>query len=146
MIAKRADSPYTCRPFRDWLKFKCVRDQELVIGGYTAPKGSRIGFGAVLVGYFDGPDFVGMPARWAPASTRPFSPACTAGDASPREQEHSPFTRGRGVREQDVHWVEPQLVAQVGFTEWTADGQLRHPRFQGLRRDKDPADVMREMP
>ena len=62
------------------------------------------------------------------------------------ERPEPPFEPVRGLPRSGVHWVEPRLVAQVGFTEWTADGQLRHPRFQGLRRDKDPADVVREMP
>jgi bifunctional non-homologous end joining protein LigD len=62
------------------------------------------------------------------------------------ERQEPPFEPVRGLPRSGVHWVNPRLVVQVGFTEWTADGQLRHPRFQGLRRDKDPADVVREMP
>jgi bifunctional non-homologous end joining protein LigD len=62
------------------------------------------------------------------------------------ERPEPPFEPVRGLPKSGVHWVEPRLVAQVGFTEWTGDGQLRHPRFQGLRRDKNPADVVREMP
>jgi DNA ligase D-like protein (predicted ligase) len=141
VIAKRADSPYAAGRSRDWLKFKCVRDQELVIGGYTAPKGSRIDFGALLVGYFDGDDFV-----YAGKVGTGFN-ASVLNDLHARmrrlEQEHSPFTRGR-VRERDVHWVEPRLVAQIGFTEWTRDGLLRHPRYTGLRDDKNAREVVRE--
>ena len=141
VIAKRADSPYAAGRSHDWLKFKCVRDQELVIGGYTAPKGSRIEFGALLVGYFDGDDFV-----YAGKVGTGFN-ASVLTDLHARmqslEREQSPFTRGR-VRERDVHWVEPRLVAQIGFTEWTRDGLLRHPRYTGLRNDKNARDVVRE--
>ena len=62
------------------------------------------------------------------------------------EQDHSPFSQGRPAGERGVHWVRPQLVGQVAFTEWTGDGQLRHPSFQGVRDDKDPRDVVREAP
>ena len=62
------------------------------------------------------------------------------------ERPEPPFEPVRGLPRSGVHWVEPRLVAQVGFTEWTADGQLRHPRFQGLRRDKNPADVTSQAP
>jgi bifunctional non-homologous end joining protein LigD len=141
VIAKRADAPYTAGRSRDWLKFKCVRDQEFVIGGYTAPKGSRVAFGALLVGYYDGSDFV-----YAGKVGTGFDTA-TLRELYARmhrvEREHSPFTRGR-VRERDVHWVEPRIVVQIGFTEWTRDGLLRHPRYTGLRTDKDAGDVVRE--
>jgi DNA ligase D-like protein (predicted ligase) len=141
VIAKRADSPYRSGRSGDWLKFKCVRDQELVIGGYTAPKGSRVAFGALLVGYFDGDDFV-----FAGKVGTGFSTA-TLRDLHARlrriEQDASPFTRGR-IRERDVHWVAPELVAQIGFTEWTRDGLLRHPRYTGLRTDKAAREVVRE--
>jgi DNA ligase D-like protein (predicted ligase) len=141
VIAKRADSPYRSGRSGDWLKFKCVRDQELVIGGYTAPKGSRVAFGALLVGYFDGDDFV-----FAGKVGTGFSTA-TLRDLHARlrriEQDASPFIRGR-IRERDVHWVAPELVAQIGFTEWTRDGLLRHPRYTGLRTDKAAREVVRE--
>jgi bifunctional non-homologous end joining protein LigD len=141
VIAKRADSLYRSGRSGDWLKFKCVRDQELVVGGFTAPKGSRVAFGALLVGYFDGADFV-----YAGKVGTGFDDA-TLRDLHARlqriEQDSSPFTRGR-IRERDVHWVKPQLVAQIGFTEWTRDGLLRHPRYLGLRMDKTAGEVVRE--
>jgi bifunctional non-homologous end joining protein LigD len=141
VIAKRADAPYLSGRSRDWLKFKCVRDQELVIGGFTEPKGSRVGFGALLVGYHAGADFVyaGKVGTGFDASLLRSLHA----RLQRLEQADSPFTRGR-VREKDVHWVRPELVAQIGFTEWTRDGMLRHPRFSGLRTDKDARDVVRE--
>jgi DNA ligase D-like protein (predicted ligase) len=141
VIAKRADSPYVAGRSRDWLKFKCVRDQELVIGGYTAPKGSRVGFGALLVGYYDGADFVYAGKVGTGFDTSVLNDLLARMQRI--EQQHSPFTRGR-VGERDVHWVKPQLVAQLGFTEWTRDGLLRHPRYLGLRTDKAARDVVRE--
>ena len=141
VIAKLADAPYVGRRSPNWLKFKCVRDQEFVIGGYTAPKGSRIGFGALLVGYYDGRDLVyagKVGTGFDDATLRKLHKRLSA-----IEQDRSPFTRGL-VREAGTHWVQPELVAQVGFTEWTRDGKLRHPRYTGLRTDKDPSDVVRE--
>lgn len=141
VIAKLADAPYTGRRSPNWLKFKCVRDQEFVIGGYTAPKGSRIGLGALLVGYYDGGDLVyagKVGTGFDEATLRSLHNRLSA-----IEQDSSPFDRG-SVRETGIHWVRPELVAQVGFTEWTRDGKLRHPRYTGLRTDKDPGDVVRE--
>jgi bifunctional non-homologous end joining protein LigD len=141
VIAKRADSPYRSGRSGDWLKFKCVRDQELVVGGFTAPKGTRVAFGALLVGYYDGPDLV-----YAGKVGTGFD-AKTLHDLYDRmgalQRPTSPFARGQ-VRERDVHWVEPQLVAEIGFTEWTRDGLLRHPRYLGLRTDKNASEVVRE--
>lgn len=141
VIAKRADSVYVAGRSHDWLKFKCVHDQELVIGGYTSPKGSRLDFGALLVGYYDGPEFVYAGKVGTGFDTAELNDLHARMRALP--QERSPFTQGH-VHEEDVHWVEPQLVAQIGFTEWTRDGLLRHPRYTGLRIDKDPRDVVRE--
>jgi bifunctional non-homologous end joining protein LigD len=141
VIAKRADSPYRSGRSRDWLKFKCVRDQELVIGGYTAPKGSRAEFGALLVGYYEGADFV-----YAGKVGTGFDRS-TLRDLHARmrklQRDTSPFTRGR-IRERDVRWVAPRLVVQIGFGEWTREGLLRHPRYEGLRTDKDASAVVRE--
>jgi ATP-dependent DNA ligase len=139
VIAKRADAPYVSGRSRDWLKFKCVLDQELVIGGWTEPKGSRIGLGALLVGYYDGETLV-YGTGFGEAVLRSLTT-----DLQARETERTPFGRGR-VRERAVHWSRPELVAQIGFSEWTRDGMLRHPRFLGLRTDKDPARVVRERP
>jgi bifunctional non-homologous end joining protein LigD len=143
VIAKRASAPYVGRRSADWLKFKCVADQELVIGGWTDPRGSRTGLGALLVGHFED----GM-LRYAGKVGTGYN-AATLADLrrrlDPLEREDPPFDRGELPRK-DVHWVEPRLVAQVGFTEWTGDGRLRHPRFRGLRQDKRPRDVVRERP
>jgi bifunctional non-homologous end joining protein LigD len=144
VIAKRADAPYRPGRSKDWLKFKCVRNQELVIGGFTDPKGSRAAFGALLVGYFDGDDFV-----YAGKVGTGFDDKMLR-DLHQRmtriERSTPPFTRGRlrVPRDGSMHFVEPELVAQFGFTEWTRDGMLRHPRYEGLRDDKAAREVVRE--
>jgi bifunctional non-homologous end joining protein LigD len=141
VIAKRAAAPYSGGRSKDWLKFKCVRDQEFVIGGWTAPKGSRTGFGALLLGYYDDGTFV-----YAGKVGTGFDTAMLrklTGELTRLEREVSPFDRN-AVRERDVRWASPELVAQIGFTEWTRDGMLRHPRFLGLRNDKRAREVVRE--
>jgi bifunctional non-homologous end joining protein LigD len=140
VIAKRADSPYTHGRSRDWLKFKCSAEQELVIGGYTPPKGSRTDLGALLLGYFERGRL-----RYAGKVGTGFSRAALrdlAGRLEPLRRDESPFADE--VRERGSTWVEPRLVAQVGFSEWTRDGRLRHPRFLGLREDKSAEEVVRE--
>ncbi len=141
LIAKRADSQYVSRRSRDWLKFKCTNRQEFVLGGYTDPKGSRPEFGALLVGYYEGGKL-----RYAGKVGTGFTEE-TLRELGKRlaalKTESSPFSEPvqplRGV-----HWVKPKLVAEVGFTEWTNDGKLRHPRFLGLRTDKEAEEVVRE--
>ena len=140
LIAKRATAPYTHGRSRDWLKFKCSAEQELVIGGYTAPRGSRTELGALLLGYFAGNEL-----RYAGKVGTGFTQAMLhelASKLTPLRRDQSPF--GDEIRERSVTWVAPQLVAQVGFSEWTRDGRLRHPRFLGLRDDKAARDVIRE--
>jgi bifunctional non-homologous end joining protein LigD len=142
VIAKRADSPYVGRRSRDWLKWKCDMEQELVVGGYTAPKGSRIELGALLVGYWEDGRL-----RYAGKVGTGFGRDTLrdlAARLAPLRREDSPFADAPRLR--SATWVEPELVAQVGFTEWTRYGRLRHPRFVGLREDKDPRDVVRERP
>ncbi len=140
LIAKRADAPYRSGRSRDWLKLKCVHGQELVVGGFTEPRGARSGFGALLVGYHDdgGLRYAGKVGTGYDVATLRSLRARLDGLV----RSDSPFDDL--VRERGVTWVEPALVAQVGFSEWTRDGRLRHPRFEGLREDKDPADVVRE--
>jgi DNA ligase D-like protein (predicted ligase) len=145
IIAKRADAPYASGRSGDWLKLKCVADQELVIGGFTDPRGSRAGFGALLVGHYDdgGLAYAGkVGTGYNELLLRDLR-----SELDRLSQADPPFTRNlENLPQKDVHWVEPVLVAQVGFAEWTRDGRLRHPRFQGLRRDKDPREVIRERP
>ena len=144
VIAKRADSPYRSTRSSDWRKLKCHAEQELVIGGYTAPQGARTDFGALLVGYWEderlryaGKVGTGFDQAETRAARRA---ACASSSAATR-----PFADVRPVP-RGTHWVEPELVAQVGFTEWTRDGRLRHPRFLGLRDDKPAREVVRERP
>jgi bifunctional non-homologous end joining protein LigD len=142
VIAKRADSPYRATRSRDWLKLKCEAGQELVIGGFTAPKGSRSDFGALLLGYFrDGA------LRYAGKVGTGFDQELL-GSLGRRlrdlRRETSPFADASAIRERGVTWVRPTLVAQIGFTEWTSAGRLRHPRFLGLRDDKAATEVVRE--
>jgi bifunctional non-homologous end joining protein LigD len=142
VIAKRASSPYVHRRSRDWLKFKCVAEQELVIGGWTDPEGGRTDFGALLVGYYQDGALV-----YAGKVGTGYDEA-TLRDLGARlrrlARSSSPFKRGRPP-ERGTHWVQPKLVAQFGFTEWTRDGKLRHPRYLGLRNDKPAREVVREM-
>jgi len=142
VIAKRADSPYRAARSRDWLKFKCEKGQELVIGGFTAPKGSRTEFGALLLGYHDGGAL-----RYAGKVGTGFDRE-TLRDLGARmralARDDPPFADAASIRERGITWVEPELVAQVAFTEWTRAGRLRHPRFLGLRDDKDAREVVRE--
>jgi DNA ligase D-like protein (predicted ligase) len=142
VIAKRADSPYTAKRSRDWLKFKCERGQELVIGGYTAPKGSRIEFGALMVGYYDGKEL-----RYAGKVGTGFDEATLrelGAKLRKLRRKTPPFADADSIKEKGVTWVEPKLVAQIGFSEWTRHGRLRHPRFLGLRDDKSPREVVKE--
>jgi DNA ligase D-like protein (predicted ligase) len=144
VIAKRADAPYRAGRTRDWLKFKCEAGQEFVIGGFTDPRGTRTGFGALLLGYYDPDRKLVYAGKVGTGFTRQALDRLHAMLAG-LERDRPPFDRGRLPRS-GVHWVQPRLVAEVGFSEWTTDGELRHPRFQGLRDDKDPADVVREIP
>jgi DNA ligase D-like protein (predicted ligase) len=141
VIAKRADSPYVSRRSRDWLKFKCWAEQEFVIGGYTEPKGGRPGFGALLLGYYEGDRLI-YAGKVGTGFDRELL-VTLAKELSALEIKHSPFA-GEVKAGKRVHWVWPKLVAQVAFTDWTPDGKLRHPRFLGIRRDKDPREVVRE--
>jgi bifunctional non-homologous end joining protein LigD len=141
IIAKRATSRYVSTRSTDWLKIKCLRRQEFVIGGYTAPQGSRERLGALMVGYYDG-----RALRYA-------GKVGTGYDRRTLEDLHrrlvplhrptSPFSE-RPTPAGEIQWVEPKLVGEVGFSEWTSAGLLRHPRFLGLRSDKPARQVRRE--
>jgi bifunctional non-homologous end joining protein LigD len=144
VIAKRRGSPYEHRRSKHWLKMKCEASQELVVGGYTDPQGARVGLGALLVGYFDGRDFV-----FAGKVGTGFDTSLLL-DLRRRlekiEQPTPPFTKGTGLPRIRVHWVEPEVVVQVSFLAWTVHGKLRHPRLLGVRADKVAREVTREQP
>ncbi len=143
LIAKRAQAPYVAARSKDWLKLKCVAEQELVIGGYTDPAGSRTDFGALLVGYYEEGRL-----RYAGKVGTGYT-AATLRDLGTRlrklDTPKSPFVDAQPVP-RGTHWVRPKLVAQIGFAEWTNDARLRQPRFLGMRDDKRPAEVVREQP
>jgi bifunctional non-homologous end joining protein LigD len=142
VVAKRADSPYTPGRSRDWLKIKCTRRQELVIGGWTAGQGPRQRLGAILVGYWDR-DVL----RYAGKVGTGFDTAeieWLADELERRERPTPPFAADRLPRR--ARWAEPELVAEIEFSEWTPDGKLRHPRYLGLRFDKPAREVVREEP
>jgi bifunctional non-homologous end joining protein LigD len=141
IIGKRAGSPYTGKRSTDWVKLKCQKRQEFVIGGYTDPKGSGRHFGALHVGIYDGETL-----RHVTRVGGGFDDAMQDkiwGMLKPLAREASPFG-DTGPRGREDHWVEPRLVCEVRFTEWTTDGGLRHPIFLGMRTDKKPEDVRRE--
>ncbi|MGE5524018.1 MAG: DNA ligase D [Rhodospirillaceae bacterium] len=145
IICKRADSPYTAGRGRSWVKVKCEMRQEMVIGGYTNPEGTRKGFGALLLGvYEDGK------LRFSGKVGAGFNTATLTALKKRLDtllQDAPPFVNPpQGAEARRSHWVRPELVAEVRFTEWTADGTLRHPSFQGLREDKKAAEVVRERP
>ncbi|MGO9820141.1 MAG: non-homologous end-joining DNA ligase [Solirubrobacteraceae bacterium] len=142
VIAKRADSPYVATRSRDWRKLKCNRAQELVIGGWTEPRGTRTRLGAILVGYWEGGRL-----RYAGKVGTGFDRATLdrLGDELERlERKTPPFAPDKLPTR--AHWAEPELVAEIAFTEWTRDGRLRHPRYEGLRDDKPAREVVREEP
>jgi DNA ligase D-like protein (predicted ligase) len=142
VIAKRVDSPYVPRRSRDWLKIKCSNRQELVIGGWTPGRGARERLGAILVGYFEEDQL-----RYAGKVGTGFDTAemeYLASELERRERLTPPFAADRLPR--NVRWAEPELVAEIEFTEWTPDGKLRHPRYLGLRFDKPAREVVREVP
>ena len=144
VIAKRRGSPYEHRRSKHWLKMKCEASQELVVGGFTDPQGSRVGLGALLVGYYEGPDFVFAGKIGTGFDTKLLLDLRQRLDRL--EQPVSPFTRARGLPRLRAHWVRPEIVVQVAFTEWTVHGKLRHPRLLGVREDKQAAEVVRETP
>jgi len=144
VIAKRRGSPYEHRRSKHWLKMKCEASQELVVGGFTDPQGARVGLGALLVGYYDGDDFVFAGKIGTGFDTKLLLDLRARLDAI--EQPRSPFTKATGLPKLRAHWVRPQIVVQVAFIEWTVHGKLRHPRLLAVRTDKSPRDVVREQP
>lgn len=141
LIAKRADSPYRSTRSRDWLKFKCVHQQEFIIVGYTDPHGERIGFGALLIGYYEEGEL-----HYAGEVGTGYDDELLKNlhEKLEKIERDTPPVVDKDVPGKEVHWVKPKLVGEVGFTEWTRKGRLRHPRFLGLRDDKAPEDVVRE--
>jgi bifunctional non-homologous end joining protein LigD len=146
IVAKRADSLYSPKRTRDWLKIKCGNRQEFVIGGYTEPSGKREVFGALLLGYYDKDGHLAFAGRVGTGFNEKMLKSMLKG-MHKHETDRPPFKNPpTGPEARGVRWLKPVLVGEVQFSEWTRDGTLRHPSFQGLREDKDPKDVIREEP
>ncbi|HEY0708034.1 MAG TPA: DNA ligase D, partial [Polyangia bacterium] len=144
IISKRRDRPYVSRRSPDWVKTKCVKRQEFVIGGFTEPNGARQGLGALLVGFYEG-DKLRYAGKVGTGYTQKSANELRA-RLDKLTAKASPFSPAVKPVPKSVHWVTPKLLAEVGFTEMTADGKLRHPSFQGLREDKAAKDVVKEAP
>lgn len=143
VIAKRRDSPYEHKRSKHWLKMKCEAAQEFVVGGFTDPQGARVGLGALLVGYFDGGDFVFAGKVGTGFDTKLLLNLRARLDEL--EISTAPFTIAVGLPRVRAHWVRPEIVVQVAFIEWTVHGKLRHSRLLGIDADKDAREVVREM-
>jgi bifunctional non-homologous end joining protein LigD len=144
LIAKQVGSTYTAGRSRLWLKLKCIGEQELVIGGFTEPRRTRVGLGALLVGYYEEGRL-----RYAGKVGTGFDRAtleALRADLGRLERSTSPFAEPVRPLPPGTRWVCPARVAQIGFGEWTKAGRLRQPRFLGLRDDKAPETVVRESP
>ena len=142
VIAKRRGSPYEHRRSKLWLKMKCEASQEFVVGGFTDPQGSRVGLGALLVGYYDRSDLIFAGRLGTGFDTKLLVDLRQRLDAI--EIPVAPFTRSTGLPRLRAHWVKPEIVVQVAFLEWTGNGKLRHPRLLGVLFDKKAQEVIRE--
>lgn len=142
VIAKRRGSIYEHRRSKHWLKMKCEASQELVVGGFTDPQGARVGLGALLVGYYEGDDFVFAGKIGTGFDTKLLLDLRRRLDTL--EIPTPPFTKAKGLPRLRAHWVRPSIVVQVSFIEWTVHNKLRHPRLIDVRFDKTARDVVRE--
>jgi bifunctional non-homologous end joining protein LigD len=146
MISKRLDSTYQGARVATWLKVKCGRRQELVIGGFTDPEGSRQGFGALLLGAYDAEGNLRYSGKVGTGFNDAFLVTLRRTLEELVQDKPAFINPPCGPEARRAHWVTPELVAEVTFTEWTEAGTLRHPSFQGLRKDKRAREVVREEP
>ncbi len=135
VIAKRRGSPYEHRRSNHWLKMKCEVSQQFVVGGFTDPQGSRVGLGALLVGYYENDEFVFAGKIGTGFDTKLLLHLRARLDAI--ELPESPFTKAKGLPRLRAHWVRPEIVVEVAFIEWTVHTKLRHPRLLGVRPEND---------
>lgn len=146
IVSKRRDLPHQPGRRDGWVKTKCVNRQEFVIGGFTDPEGSRLGIGALLVGHYDPDGRLIFGGKVGTGFTNKSSVE-TRKRLEAIEIDKTPFAAGLDTRlARHAHWVRPELVAEVVFTEWTGEGRIRHPSFQGLRTDRTPTEIHREEP
>ena len=146
IVSKRRDLPYVPGRRSAWVKVKCVKRQEFVVGGFTDPEGSRVGIGALLVGVRDATGALAFAGKVGTGFTNQTAEALRR-RLERIEQTECPFTpRPPGSLGRNAHWVKPTLVAEVAFSEWTNDGKIRHPSYQGLREDKPANEIRREEP
>lgn len=143
LVSKTRTSVYRSGRSKDWLKTKCLKRQELVVGGYTDPAGSRTGLGSLLLGYYDDRRKLIYAGRAGTGFTQRSLEEIRRRLES-LKRDTAPFANP--PRERGLHWVEPSLVAEVEFQEWTREGVMRHPRFRGLREDKPSSQVVKETP
>jgi ATP-dependent DNA ligase len=141
VIAKRRDSPYEQRRSKHWLKMKCELSQDFVVGGFTDGQGARVGLGALLVGYYEGDDFVFAGKVGTGFDTALLTDLRARLDAA--EIEKTPFTKATGLPRLRQHWVRPEIVVHVAFVEWTVHEKLRHSRLLEVRTDRRARDVVR---
>ena len=141
VIAKRLDSPYEQKRSKHWLKMKCETSQDFVVGGFTDPQGGRVGLGALLVGYFEGDDFVFAGKVGTGFDTKMLTELRARFDAI--ELEKTPFTKAVGLPRVRAHWVRPEIVVNVAFIEWTVHSKLRHSRLLKICDDKPARAVVR---
>lgn len=144
IIAKDGESAYVQSRSKKWLKFKCAKGQELVIGGFTEPEGERVGFGALLVGYYE-EDALMYAGKVGTGYDDEFLKKWR-GKFDQIEKDSSPFENFNDNENGFNHWIKPKYVGEFGFTEWTDDNKLRHPRFLGIRDDKEAEQVTKEVP
>jgi|SRR6266498_1701058 len=145
IVSKLADSPYESKRNRNWLKVKCSKQQEFVIAGYTSSSKGLPGFGSLVLGIYDKRKLVYAGRVGTGFTFKQRSELKKQLDKLSRQTSPLAVTpKDPGLRE--TRWSEPKLIAEVSFTEWTSDGSIRHPSFQGLREDKSPQEVLREVP
>ena len=145
IVSKLADSPYESTRTRNWLKIKCHKEQEFVIAGYTPSSKSLPGFGALILGVYENGKLVHAGRVGTGFTFKQRSELKKQLDKLSRKtSSFAVIPKDPGLRE--AHWTEPKLIAEVAFAEWTSDGSIRHPSFQGLREDKSPKEVVRELP
>ena len=145
IIVKNATASYRAGRNTSWVKVKCVKRQELVIGGFTEPEGARAGVGALLVGYYEdgGLKYAGKVGT-GKGFTRDYLTKLRAQLDAIEQKECAFDPKPKGLKAASTRWVKPKIVVEVQFVEWTSDNHLRHPSLLGIRKDKSPRDVVRE--